>query len=58
MFSMASRPHCVALRADDERDPAKGAARNIFVGRESSCRRQTSLLQDAIVTHRAKPVME
>jgi 1,2-phenylacetyl-CoA epoxidase PaaB subunit len=55
---MASRPHCVALRADDERDQAKDAARNIFVRRESSCRRQTSLLQDAMMAHRAKPVME
>jgi predicted alpha/beta-hydrolase family hydrolase len=55
---MALRPHCAALFADDERDQAKDAARNIFFGRESFGGRQTSLLQDAMIAHRAKPVME
>jgi hypothetical protein len=43
-----------APRAQDERKRAKDTARNILFSAESFLRSRTSLLQDAMFSHRAK----
>src|SRR5665213_382964 len=57
-FSVCRRLLRAAPHAWDEREPAKDAVQNIFFSAESFAGCRTSLGQDAMPLHRAKPAME